>query len=250
MYNDFAFIYDRFMRDVNYKEWADYIEKIFEAQNIKPSLILDLGCGTGSFCIEMAKRGYEMIGCDISVDMLSIARSKSDDEGLEILFINQDMADFELYGTVDVIVCLLDSINYLTDKRDLTRMLKLVENYLNPQGLFIFDINTQYKFKEILSDNVYYSVEEDAAYIWQNSYDRETKICEFDLTFFIKSGMLYERYDEIHLERAYSVEELEEYVCNGGMKVIGIYDDLSFSPPGGKSERIFFVSRKQVRGEK
>ena len=119
IYRDFAFYYDRFMRDVNYSQWADYIIKIFKKNKWKPELIADLGCGTGSFCLEMAKRGYEMIGIDISAEMLSCARHKALEAEADILFLNQDMTSFELYGTVDVITCLLDSVNYITYKSNL-----------------------------------------------------------------------------------------------------------------------------------
>jgi len=232
------------MEDVDYKKWADYIEEIFKNNSLKPELVLDLGCGTGSFTIEMARRGYNMIGLDISTDMLSCASEKARNEGLEILFLNQDMSCFELYGTVDTIVSLMDSINYITDKRDLRRLFKLVVNYLNPGGLFIFDINSRYKFERILDNNVFYSVDDEVTYIWQNKYNRKNKICEFDLTFFIKNGKAYQRYDELHYERSYSIDELKEIISASGLKLKGIYNCLTFRPPSEKSERIFFVCRK------
>jgi len=243
-YTSFAYIYDKLMYDIDYSNWADYIEEIFSINKKDVSLLLDLGCGTGSFCVEMAKRGYDMIGVDISPDMLSCAREKAESNGVDILFLNQDMTGFELYGTVDAAVCLMDSINYITGKRDLKRMFKLVKNYLNPDGLFIFDINSVYKFENILSDNVYYDVGDDIAYIWQNSYDKKRRICEFDLTFFVREKDCYRRYDEVHKERAYSIDEMKNLIEASGMKLLKTYADLSFSPPGEKSERIFFVCQK------
>jgi len=244
-YTSFAYIYDKLMYDIDYSNWADYIEEIFHKNKKDVSLLLDLGCGTGSFCIEMAKRGYDMIGVDLSPDMLSCAREKAENSGVDILFLNQDMTRFELYGTVDAAVCLMDSINYITGKSDLKRMFKLVKNYLNPDGLFIFDINSVYKFENILSDNVYYDVGDDIAYIWQNSYDKKRRICEFDLTFFVKEKDYYQRYDEVHKERAYSIDEMKNLIETSGMKLLKTYEGLSFSPPDEKSERIFFVCRKQ-----
>lgn len=243
IYSNFAYIYDKLMYDVNYKERADYIEKIFKINKIKPTLMLDLGCGTGNVCVEMSKRGYDMIGIDSSADMLSCAKEKS--HGSDILYLNQDMTDFELYGTVDVIVCLMDSINYLLYIKDIKKVLKLVKNYLNPGGLFIFDINTPYKFESVFKDNVFYDVSEEITYIWQNHYDRKKRICEFDLTFFVKEGPGYKKYEEIHYERCYGIEDLKRMIKGSGMDVLKVYDDLKLSPPTNKSQRVFFCVRKQ-----
>jgi 2-polyprenyl-3-methyl-5-hydroxy-6-metoxy-1,4-benzoquinol methylase len=143
------------MKDIDYSQWADYIEQIFRRNGVSPSLAADLGCGTGSFCMEMAKRGYEMIGIDLSAEMLSCARQKALEAGADILYLNQDMTEFELYGTVDAITCLMDSVNYVTYKSDLKRLFRLVNNYLNPGGLFVFDINSPYKIENILGTNVF-----------------------------------------------------------------------------------------------
>ncbi|HHV99583.1 MAG TPA: class I SAM-dependent methyltransferase [Clostridiaceae bacterium] len=235
------------MYDVDYSQWADYIEEIFRLNNVKPVLVLDLGCGTGSFCTEMAKRGYDMIGVDLSVDMLSVASAKAHENGFNILYINQDMTEFELYGTVDAVVCLMDSINYITKKTDLKKLFKNVENYLNPGGLFIFDVNSCYKIENILADNVFYSIDDEITYIWQNTYDKQKKLCTFDLTFFVREGELYKRYDEVHKERAYSINELRILIENSKMEIVSIYDGLSFSEANEKSERPFFVCRKPVK---
>lgn len=245
MYNSFAYIYDKLMYDVDYEQWADYIEKILKKNGIDKGLILDLGCGTGSFTINMAKRSYDMIGIDISADMLSCAKSKSIEEGLDILFLNQDMTEFELYGTVDAVISLMDSINYITDKNQIKKVFKLVKNYLNPGGVFIFDINTSYKLREVVGNNVFYDLGDDISYIWRNSYDRKRAICEFDLTFFVKEGECYKRFDEIHHERAYSIDEIKVLVENSGLTVLNIYDALNFKPPFAESERVFFVCRKK-----
>lgn len=246
MYTDFAYVYDRLMYDIDYSKWADYVEGIFRRNGLKPSLILDLGCGTGNFCMKMARRGYDMIGIDISTDMLSCAKTKSAAEGLDILFLNQDMTGFELYGTVDAVVCLMDSVNYVTDKRMVQRLFKLVNNYLNPRGLFIFDVNTPYKFEKVLSSNMFYDIGSDITYIWENSYDKRKRICEFDLTFFISNdGELFRKYEETHLERAYTVDELKRFINNSNLALQKIYDNLAFSTIKEDSERIFFVCKKE-----
>lgn len=242
-YSDFAYVYDKLMYDVDYKEWGDFIESIFKMHNLKPFLILDLACGTGSLTIEMAKKGYDMIGVDISPDMLNCAKQKSLDFE-NILYLNQDMIEFELYGTVDVIVSLMDSINYILDKRDIKKLLKNVHNYLNVGGLFIFDINTPYKFKNILKDNVFYDVSDETTYIWQNYFDSKTNICEFDLTIFTKENNMYRRIDELHLERCYEIDDLKNMIDESGLKLLNIYDDLKLSKAQPNAQRVFFVCRK------
>ncbi|HEY9061908.1 MAG TPA: class I SAM-dependent methyltransferase [Pseudobacteroides sp.] len=245
MYNNFAYVYDKLMYDVDYKKWSDYIESIFKKYSCKPSLMLDLGCGTGSVCINLAEKGYEMIGVDLSCEMLSCASEKSKEKGLDILYLNQDITEFELYGTVDAALCLMDTINYITDKRKLKNFFKLAANYLNPGGLLIFDINSEFKLENTLGNNVLYEVGKDITYIWANNYNRSKRICEFDLTFFVENQGKYDRFDELHYERAYSIAELKTLISSiKGMELLGIYDQFSFRKPETESERIFFVCRK------
>lgn len=239
MYNNMAYVYDRLMYDVDYKKWADYIEKILKKYK-EPHLLLDLGCGTGSFAVEMAGRGYEMIGIDISDDMLSCAKNKALSNGADILFLNQDMCDFELYGTVDAVTCLMDGVNHITCKKKLWRMLWLVKNYLNPGGVFVFDINTRYKIEKVLGNNLFYDMSDEVSYIWANSYDEKRRVGEFDLTFFIKENELYKRFEETQYEKAYDIKELEFMLKLAGFKILGIYDELSFKPFKNESQRVFF----------
>jgi SAM-dependent methyltransferase len=248
MYERLADLYDLLMKDVDYGSWVDYIEEILRRNSLKPQLVLDLGCGTGSFCMEMAARGYDMIGVDSSAQMLSCAVQKMKNRDLrDILYLNQDMTAFELYGSVDAVVCLMDSINYVTDKEALMRMFDIVRNYLNPDGVFIFDVNTLYRFENVFDKNTFYSVDEDATYIWENRYDGKNRICEFDITLFTKCNELYKRFDEIHLEKAYEIPELLEIIGACGLQIIDIYDELSFNSPHERSERIFFVCKKEGR---
>lgn len=242
IYGSFAEVYDKLTKDIDYKKWADYIELLFATHGVSPKLVADLGCGTGSFCKIMMQRGYEMIGIDSSTEMLSMARQKIKGD---ILLINQDMCEFELYGTVDVFVSLLDSVNYLTDKRRLRKMFRLVQNYLNPGGLFIFDINTIYKFENVYSDNIFYYVDDDICYIWQNTYDRKRRICEFDLTFFLKRGELYKRFDEVHYERAYEINEIVNICRDENLTLKGIYHEFTLKKPRKNSQRVFLVFCKK-----
>ncbi len=240
-YNDFAYLYDMLTGDVEYEKRADYIEKLIECHmDVKPELVADIGCGTGTMCNILAQRGYDMIGIDSSDSMLNIARSKSDSN---ILYLNQDMTEFELYGTVDVILSLLDSVNYLTDDGDIEKFFVLADNYLNPGGLLIFDINTLYKFENILSDNIFNYEDDKIFYSWENSFDGE--ICEFYLNFFVeRSDGTYRRITEQHFERVYTVDYIKSAIENSGLKLLGIYGDMSLDMPKNDEQRIFFVAKK------
>ncbi|MDK2798735.1 MAG: hypothetical protein PWQ70_354 [Clostridiales bacterium] len=232
------------MNDVDYNQWVDYIEAIFKKYNVHPNLILELACGTGNITTRLAKRGYEMIGIDLSEDMLNVAVQKARDMDLDILYIHQDMTKFELYGTVDAILCLMDSINYIIKEEDLIKMFKLVRNYLNPGGLFIFDINSQYKLKEILGNNIFVVDENDIFYVWENNYNQKSEICEFYLTFFIKEGERYSRVDEFHKERVYTTFTIRKCLEAAGLVLLDVYEQLNFSKPGKESERFFFVVQR------
>ena len=247
MYQDFAYLYDALQQDVPYEQFVEYYVKIIEKFGGEKGLCLDLGCGTGNMSMLLDALGFDVIGVDSSVDMLEVAREKAMEEERSILFLNQDMTQFELYGTVATVVSTLDCINYITDKEALLKVFKLVNNYLDPKGLLIFDINSEYKLEHILGDNTYVSDDEDIFYSWQNNYDKESKICTFDLTFFEKDEDVYYRYDETHYERAYSVDEITELLTKAGLEVVAVYDNLSFNAPNEKSERIFFVARETTK---
>lgn len=241
MYQDLAEVYDR-LQEIDYQEFVDYYEKVFKRFNIAPELVLDIGCGTGNITIPMAKRGYDMIGLDLSVEMLDIAREKAMAEGMEILFLNQDMTEFELYGTVGAMISALDSVNYLTEDGQLEKMLRLLHYYLDIGGIFIFDINTEYKFKSILDNHSFVYDQDDVYCVWNNQYDEDEKICYFDLNIFTQNGDgSYTRTDEYQQERAYRIEEIKNIIEKCGLELLGLYDNLSFDAPNEESERIFFV---------
>lgn len=246
MYNDFAAVYDR-LQDADYGAFVDYYERIFRKLGKKPQLVLDLGCGTGNITIPMAKRGYDMIGLDLSCEMLNIARDKANAENLDILFLNQDMCEMELYGTVDAIVCALDGLNYITDEEDLRQVFRLAANYLNPGGIMIFDLNTEYKLREVLGGNTYVSDEDGIYYVWQSEYYEEEKICEFELNFFCRQpDGSYVRFDEYQAERAYSTEEIEAMATAAELDVAGVYKPFEFVTISDTDERVFFVISKKM----
>lgn len=238
-YTKFAEVYDRLI-NVNYKHMADKIEDIFKANGANPKLVLDLACGTGNLTIELSQRGYDMIGIDLSEDMLSVAIDKAPD----IRFLCQDMTEFELYGTVDAIVCTLDAVNYITDKRQLKKVFKLVNNYLNPNGLFIFDINTVHKLENVLGNNTFVYDEEDVFYTWENYF--KNNISEQFLTFFVKDKDKdnYKRFDEQHIQRAYSVSEIKEMLEDAKLSLLDITMWDNDKKTTKSAEKIVFVSKR------
>lgn len=246
-YNCFAIVYDLFMSDVPYNEWVEYIEEIWKKFNCTPKLMAELGCGTGTLTTLFSKKGIDMIGIDISPDMLSVAKEKAIHNHLDILYLLQDMREFELYGTVDCIISLCDSLNYILDEEGLLNTFKWVNNYLNPEGLFIFDVNTLYKYKCILGNNTFADNYEESSFIWDNYYNEEKCINEYQLTLFIKQpeSCLFNKYEEFHYERMYSIETIMNLLNKAGMELLGLYDAYTFEPPKKESERVFFVVREK-----
>ena len=213
-YTDFAYLYDRLI-DQDYEKWADYLEECFEKYAGGITHVLDLACGTGNITTLLAKRGYDMIGIDSSTDMLSVAASKS--EGLPIQYVCQDMSAFELYGNVDAVICTLDCINYLTKNRDVLKTFRLVEKYLYPNGLFIFDINSQYKIENILGNQCYITDLDDVFYTWENFYNEESRICSYNLTFFVKTGKNIIAWTNIKSKR-HLQDEIEDLIKRRGFR--------------------------------
>ena len=245
IYDLLAPYYDSINAEIDYKKWADFIEKILEKECVsRPELVLDLGCGTGKMTLELASRGYDMTGIDCSPEMLDIARENAEADGHDVLWLCQDMREFELYGTVDAAVCCLDCINHLETVDDLEKCFKLVHNYLIPDGIFIFDVNGRYKFENIYASNTFAMEEDGGMCIWENYYDEESRICDFYITLFKEcSDGRYERYDETQTERMYTVSELRDSLERCGLKCIGAFGDLDFSPASDECERIYFVAK-------
>ena len=245
IYDLLAPFYDSINAEIDYKAWADFIEKIFQKEmKTRPELVLDLACGTGKMTLELAARNYDMTGVDLSPEMLDIARGLAEERGHDVLWLCQDMREFELYGTVDAAVCCLDSINHLTEYDDLVECLSLVHNYLIPDGIFVFDINGKYKFENIYADNTYTMEEDGALCIWENSYDPESNLCDFYITLFNedKSGK-YDRFDDIQTERMYTISEIKSALKETGMEFIGAYSDFEFTSATDDSERIYIVAK-------
>ncbi|MBO5278812.1 MAG: class I SAM-dependent methyltransferase [Lachnospiraceae bacterium] len=249
-YRSFARVYDMFMDNVPYEEWCGYLTGLLEEYGVKNGILLDLGCGTGSLTELLAEKGYDMIGVDNSEDMLEIAVEKREKSGRDILYLMQDMREFELYGTVRAAVSICDSINYILDYDELVQVFSLVNNYLDPGGIFIFDCNTEYKYRELLADNVIAENRDEGSFIWENYYYDDERMNEYDLTLFIKEGEQYTKYVETHYQRCYRIDEIEKALKEAGMRLEAVYDAFTRETPKPDSERIYFIAREQGKKEK
>ena len=291
-YTGFAEVYDMFMDNVPYDKWAKYLQKLLKENGAKEGIVCELGCGTGKMTRRLRDMGYDMIGIDISQDMLQIAmeqetilkkagtqnadinkveskHTKSDKKkNYEILYLNQDMREFELYGTVAAVVSVCDSMNYITEKEDLLTTFKLVRNYLDPGGVFIFDMNTPYYYKKKLGEQTICENRDEGSFIWENYYDPDTKINEFDMTIYIRrnsegqnasktsknrkaagktqadTAVYYDRFEETHFQRAYTVSEVKSLLKKAGLKDIKVYKAFTKEAPDNVTERVYFVSKE------
>ena len=249
-YTSFAQVYDLFMDNVPYEEWAAYVRGILTEYGIGSGLVLDLGCGTGSLTECLARAGYDMIGVDSSEDMLEIAMDKRGRSGLDILYLLQDMREFELYGTVRAVVSICDSMNYILDYADLVQVFRLVNNYLDPGGIFIFDLNTEYKYEALMGSRTFAEDREDGSFIWYNEYSPEDHINEYDLTLFVREGKLFRRFQETHYQRAYSPAEVRRAAAEAGMEFEACWDAFSRDPVKPDSERMYMVFREKGKTER
>ena len=194
----------------------------------------------------LAAKGYDMIGADNSGEMLEIAMEKRDESGHDILYLLQDMREFELYGTVSAVVSVCDSVNYITEEEELEEVFRLVNNYLDPKGIFIFDFNTKYKYQKVLGDRTIAEKRDECSFIWDNYYYEDEEMNEYELTLFIQEkGNLYRKFEEVHLQRAYTLEQMIRLVKKSGLEFVTAYDAFTREQPTDTSERIYMVAREQ-----
>ena len=245
-YTDFADVYDTFMDETPYEEWCEFLNRILEKYKVPKGLVLDLGCGTGTLTEMLSQEGYDMIGVDNSEQMLAIAMEKRDESGENILYLLQDMREFELYGTVGAVISVCDSLNYLLEEEELVQTFKLVNNYLDPKGIFIFDFNTVYKYREIIGDATIAENREDCSFIWDNFYHEEEEINEYDLTIFVREdGDIFRKFEENHFQRGYRLEQMIRALEQAGMEFITAMDADTHEEVTNTSERIYCIAREK-----
>lgn len=259
-YTDFAGVYDTFMDDTPYQEWADFLAKLIEKYGIsKPvrdkeqgildserNLVLDLGCGTGTLTELLYQKGYDMIGVDLSQEMLNIALEKKEKSGSEILYLCQDMRELDLFSTVGTVISVCDSVNYLLENDEVEETFGLVNNYLYPGGIFLFDFNTVYKYEQVIGDTTIAENRDDCSFIWENYYHEEDRVNEYDLTIFVKEKKeeLFRRFTETHFQRGYTLEEMKGFVERAGMEFVLALDADTHKAPIETSERIYVIARE------
>ena len=282
-YTDFARVYDIFMDETPYEQWADFLISLIETYGIsKPvrgdlapekgedgilsserNLVVDLGCGTGTLTELLAKRGYDMIGVDNSQEMLEAALLKKQESGSEILYLCQDMQELNLYSTVGTVISICDSVNYLLRDEEVEKTFWLVNNYLYPGGLFVFDFNTVYKYEQVIGDATIAENRESCSFIWENYYHPKQRINEYDLTIFVREERgplkeqssrqqqtkpfqpeLFRRFSETHFQRGYTPEEMTGFVERAGMQVVQVLDADTHGPVTDVSERVYVIARE------
>ena len=248
-YSGFAKVYDLFMDDVPYEKWCDGICKILSHYGITDGIVAELGCGTGAMTRLLSQRGFDMIGIDVSEEMLLQARGYGDEgqsfETKPILYLQQDMRSFELYGTVAAIVSVCDSMNYITQESELADVFSLVNNYLDPGGIFIFDMNTIHKYRDVIGDQLICDQRDGADFIWDNYYDETKRLNEYQMTFFVRGADgRYQRFEEVHIQRGYEIADVCRLLEQSGLAVEGVYAE-DFTRKGDEDcERVFFVARE------
>lgn len=244
-YSCFADYYDNLTNNVDYKQYAEYILKLAEKYNHSMGITLDLACGTGSLTVMLKKMGVDIYGIDASPEMLSVAQEKAlDSEISGMLFLCQKMQNLDLYGTIDTCICTLDSINHITNINDVQKAFSKVSFFMNPNALFIFDVNTLYKHKQVLADNTFVYDTEQVFCVWQNTLLEDQRSVEISLDFFENLDGMYRRYSENFTERAYTHEEICKMLETAGFKLLDVFGEMTFEEPKPDSQRNIYIAKK------
>ncbi len=247
-YLQFAALYDRLMEDIPYQRWLEFArnqwQKRWGVAGERPPTVVDLACGTGTLTAMLASQGYHMIGIDLSENMLAVAEEKT--RGLSVHLSHQDMRDFSLPYPVDTVLCFVDSLNYLLNEIDVQQTFHTIYQQLNEDGIFLFDVHTPHKIREIFGNHTFYLVDDEVSYIWQCSTDPVQLTVEHDLTFFVRESDcdLYQKFDECHQQRAYPLHQLEEWLKRAGFQQIEFSAEFGEETPGPEHERVFVAAFK------
>lgn len=243
-YQGFADVYDKFMDNIPYAEWSQYLLHLFHQFSITAGHLVELGCGTGTLTLLMADAGYRLIGIDNSPEMLSAAAEKMNSNS-DITLLCQNMCTLDLGTTFDGFYSICDSLNYLLSPAEILSTFCGVKKHLKKNGIFIFDLKTPYFYKYVLGDQVFCDHQEDCSYIWENSYFDEEQINQYDLTFFVRQPKteLFSRFYETHHQKAYPLAEITNLLTRSGLEYITSYDAFTTNPPSPTSERIYIIAR-------
>lgn len=245
-YQDFAYVYDELTDDISYRERAAYFDQLISIYTDQKGILLDAACGTGSLSEEFAALGYDVIGVDCSEDMLAVAMDKMMQSGADITYLCQSLQKLDLFGTVDVAVCALDSLNHIIQMEELQKAVDRISLFLHPDGYFLFDVNTVYKHENILGNHTFVYDYEDVYLVWRNTL-RQKHIVQIDLDIFQSEGEAYYRTSEQFFERAYTSEELEYILHQAGLKILSIFHEDSMNPPQKDSQRLIYVTAKEKK---
>ncbi len=259
-YNAFAKYYDELMDNIPYEEWVAYLCDLLFSLGITEGLVAELGCGTGNITERLAEKGFDMIGIDNAPDMLELAREKKEQTGSSSLYLCQDMREFELFGTVDAVISLCDSVNYITEPSELLTVFRLVNNYLETDGIFIFDFHTTHYYQDVVAGATIAEDREDVSFIWDNYYDEESRINELALSLFVplrpeeteglpqhlQGDLLCRKFEELHLQRGYTLSEMKQLVEDSGLTLLFAYNAFTKEPASENDERIYMVCREHT----
>lgn len=244
-YQRFAYLYDELMEDAPYSEWLSFVKTSMSKYLKNGTRFLDVGCGTGSMTILLAKEGFDVTGVDLSSDMLMVAKEKAETEKVSISLFQQDMRELEGLGSFDYVTILCDSLNYILTEEDVKRTFLSARNHLTAGGLLLFDVHSIHKINEIFIGQTFGSNEERLSYIWQCYEGELENSVEHDLSFFIQNGTKYDRYDELHTQRTFSVDDYTQWLIECGYDLLNVSADFLPEDPSDESERILFVAKKR-----